>query len=263
MKRTWTPAGKSVAEVAAVARTSTDATILRLILDTITEARVWRSLAGNPELPLDLYAVLAAVPDDRTQEIVASSDRTPARVLGNLSKRSDRLARLVAYNPSTSAARLRILSRHPNATVRAGVAWNWNTPTDVLDALAMDADRRVLLKLMKNGNVTVTGRLALARFSGDAQVCLSLAGNWLTEEEVLSVLASHPDPAVRSKVQWNKNCPDALRRELAGDPVETVRIDVARNWDTPDDVLELLSVDSSDAVRWFVEKNPSAPQATR
>lgn len=257
-RKVWSAAGRTVAELASIGRNSEDPTQLIAIFDYTTDPRVWRALAGNLNLPAPLFTSLADVADQRTQENIAVHPSAPLRVLGRLAKRSDRSARLVAYNPASSPALLKRLAAHSNPSVRAGAAWNWKTPQDALEALAADENEKVIERVWKNGNLPVTGKLVLAR-SGALEICLGLAGNYFTEEEVLAVLASHPEPEVRVKVSWNKNTPDGLRLRLAADPVESVREAVACNWDSPEDALAILFTDPSPKVRGLAARNPSAP----
>ncbi|HAA92611.1 MAG TPA: hypothetical protein DCE33_09210 [Rhodospirillaceae bacterium] len=110
---------------------------------------------------------------------------------------------------------------------------------------------------------------------------LALAGNEDTNPEILSFLATDPDPGVRREAARNEATPGATDLVLAGDADETVRVDLARKIArlTPElsaeqrgtlynltvEILEVLVRDQivqvrtilSDALKDFAEAPPS------
>lgn len=61
---------------------------------------------------------------------------------------------LEGLNPETSEARLRELAVHDNYKVRANVANNASTPTDLFDVFASDGHHLVRVGLVFNPNVS-------------------------------------------------------------------------------------------------------------
>lgn len=258
-RKEWTTQGKTLAELGNTARFSTELTILRAIAVSKTEGRVLAQLVVNPATPLDVLKTLHRVAGEDTQvvEALASCPRTPPLVLRSIARGKATPARLVAYNPSATPFILKMLSTHQNPYVRAGVAWNWNTPEDVLVTLASDTSPVVQNKLVKNTHLPVQAKLLLVA-EGLPESRVWLARGFYTETVVLDALALDEDIKVRRTVAWNKATPPTTLTLLAGDPVEDVRRDVARQPNTPPEVLKQLMLDPSPSVRFFAGKNPSA-----
>lgn len=257
-KKIWTAEGKTLTEVCLTATLTEDITILRTIAQTVGDARVLVHVAKNPHTTPDVLEYIYEFTDFAlVLDALAINPRTPAMLLRTLAKRDSRTARGVAYNPSATPFILRMLHTHSNPYVRAGVAWNWNTPHDVQVVLGSDASEIVQAKLVKNTHLCVEAKLALA-IGGLPETRLWLARGFYTEDVVFDVLVGDEDPAVRRAIAWNKYAPAHLNERLSYDPVEDVRRDVARQERTPTPSLKRLMLDPAPSVRWFAGKNPNA-----
>ena len=253
----WTVEGKTLTELGITARMTEDITVLRTIAQTVTEPRVLVGVVGNENTPADLLkSIHASTEDEAVWEALASNPHTPVMLLRTLARVNGRLARLVAYNPSATAFILRMLHTHSNPYVRAGVAWNWNCPTDVQVALASDTSEVVQAKLVKNARLCVEAKLVLAT-DGLPDTRLWLARGFYTEDVVIDVLVGDDDVKVRRALAWNPSA-TALLERLSYDPLEDVRRDVARQERTPTPSLKRLMLDPAPSVRWFAGKNPNA-----
>jgi hypothetical protein len=79
-----------------------------------------------------------------------------------------------------------------------------------------------------------------------------VAHNKTVPLEILTILASDPDPRVRAMVVKKRKLTAELLAILAGDTDETVRMGVARHARTPRSVLEGLATDSWEEIRSVV-----------
>jgi hypothetical protein len=75
-----------------------------------------------------------------------------------------------------------------------------------------------------------------------------VAHNKTVPIEVLDMLASDPDDAVRTMVASKGKVTSEILRKLARDPNEGVRRHVVTHRDAPQDVLEALTTDSWDVI---------------
>lgn len=88
--------------------------------------------------------LLAADPNAKIRESVASSYHTPIDLFETLSRDADEGVRAcVARNEAAPCDVLRELAHDTSATVRGWVAVNFFVPADVMDDLADDADETV------------------------------------------------------------------------------------------------------------------------
>ncbi|SEH89415.1 MULTISPECIES: hypothetical protein [unclassified Leifsonia] len=88
--------------------------------------------------------LLAADPNPKIREAVASSYHTPADVIAALAKDPDDGVRgCVAKNEATPCDLLRELADDRSETVRGWVAVNYFVPADVMEKLASDRSRTV------------------------------------------------------------------------------------------------------------------------
>jgi len=110
---------------------------------------------------------LAADPNPKIRESVASSYHTPLDVAERLAHDADEGVRAcLARNETTSCDLLRELSRDESEAVRGWVAVNFYVPADVMDALAEDESETV--------RALVAWKAALAADDGSAA---SVAGH--------------------------------------------------------------------------------------
>ncbi|WP_157445158.1 hypothetical protein [Deinococcus actinosclerus] len=184
----------------------------------------------------------------------------------------------------TPAAELTVLSSHPEAGVRAGVARHPNTPASVLGALTPDFPQEVLANpalpllrladphllrgwpdaafhaLLRRPDVPAWVRTHLIRH-GRTELLIPLAQHAaLTEAEVLT-LARHAAWLVRARIAARPALPPDLLAALAADPDYGVRLAVASRPALPAGVAALLRQDTSRFVRQVAEQThgPATP----
>jgi antitoxin component of RelBE/YafQ-DinJ toxin-antitoxin module len=138
------------------------------------------------------------------------------------------------------------------------VAKNKQTPTEVLRALALDADEIVRMEVAENKQTPAEVLRSLA-LDVSAAVRWNVAQNKQTPAEVLRSLALDASAFVRRDAAMHEHTPAEVLRALALDADEQVRQNVAKNEQTPAEVLRTLALDVSAAVRWNVAKNKQTP----
>lgn len=102
-----------------------------------TAARLW--------VPITILVLVLGVPtffvvngwSIELRRLAALSPGTRPEMLARLAS-DEAVAQQVAGNPATPASALRKLAANPRPRVREAVAWNGNTPLEVLDALTRD-----------------------------------------------------------------------------------------------------------------------------
>jgi hypothetical protein len=104
----------------------------------------------------------------------------------------ERLAAWKAAKYTTSSKVLRELSKHECEEVRANVAFNPNTPQDILTELSKDIDLRILYWLARN---TKTTSELLMKIASKAPPCSSISSAILhnpnaTEDIIMLVRAT-------------------------------------------------------------------------
>lgn len=172
----------------------------------------------------------------------------------------------------TPAAELTVLSSHPEAGVRAGVARHPNTPAPVLGALTPEFPQEVLANpalpllrladphllrgwpdaafhaLLRRPDIPAWVRTHLIRH-GRTELLIPLAQHAaLTEAEILT-LARHAAWLVRARIAARPALPPDLLAALATDPDYGVRLAVASRPSLPEDVARTLREDPSRFVR--------------
>ncbi|MHB1762645.1 MAG: HEAT repeat domain-containing protein [Acidimicrobiales bacterium] len=167
----------------------------------------------------------------------------------------------VAWNPNTPGEVLARLAKDEDEDVREAVAWNPNTPGEALAGLAEDEDEDVRAAVAGNPS---TPREVLAGLAEDEDedVRAAVAGNPSTPREVLAGLAEDEDEDVRWYVAQSTNTMPEVLAGLAADEDRFVRVAVAQNTSTPGEVLAGLAADEDWHVRWYVAQNPSTPSGS-
>ncbi|MFN6479240.1 hypothetical protein [Nostoc sp. DedQUE07] len=203
---------------------------------------------------------------------IAYSPATSASILKHLAKHTDGYTRNgVAQNPNTSAEALRKLaSKQEAGEPRIFLARNLNTPSDVLESLSKDRDKKVRISVAENPNtpLTVLQYLgndternvaeAATRAIGEQQgeyTAEAVRKNPKTPPHVLEKLAEK-DPQT---VCQHPNTPSELLLEFSKSVNSQVREWVAKNPNAPVNILEQLADDDSSTVRQEVARNPNTP----
>jgi hypothetical protein len=111
---------------------------------TAEEAAALHPAPEVTESKLRRLRLLAADPNPKIREAVASSYNTPADLFETLAKDPDEGVRgCVAKNEATPCDILRALATDRSETVRGWVAVNYYVPADVMEALATDRSKTV------------------------------------------------------------------------------------------------------------------------
>ncbi|MGH1527282.1 hypothetical protein ACRAWC_26820 [Leifsonia sp. L25] len=111
---------------------------------TAEEAAALHPAPEVTESKLRRLRLLAADPNPKIREAVASSYNTPVDLFETLAKDPDEGVRgCVAKNETTPCDILRALATDRSETVRGWVAVNYSVPADVMEALASDRSRTV------------------------------------------------------------------------------------------------------------------------
>ncbi len=194
---------------------------------------------------------------------LAEADDTPADILEELSRDSDRTIRtLVASNPNTSMETLVNLGRsfaeeittnpifsllileHPGDNfIRHCLARNLTTSTELLSNLAADSDYLVTYYVAENPNTPPASLLFLVEKGYGCYT--ETFDNVNFPLSSLEKLAEHSKYGIRAGIASSINTPINISEKLSTDRKPSIRADVARNPNTPVYILEKLSTDSS------------------
>lgn len=181
-------------------------------------------------------------------------------LLDDLAGRSDEQIRVnIAFNRNTPEEILIRLADDPSEKVRMQVAERNDLTSDILDVLSSDEQYKVRRHVSRDPR---TSQEALERLSRDKddEVRENVAYNPFTSYSVMTQLSSDEAPVIRRGVASNRHAPPELLSKLSEDHDVEVREAVARNRATPGDVLTSLS--DNPYMRPFVAKNPSTPPET-
>jgi hypothetical protein len=115
-------------------------------------AKLHRACIGNEERVVELASPQAASWElDRVKWLVAGNPQTPPRLLALLARDAiTTLLQRIAENPRTPAVTLAELASHSESDVRAAVAENANTPEDGLWRLVLDESPDVRFSLAES-----------------------------------------------------------------------------------------------------------------
>lgn len=140
-----------------------------------------------------------------------------------------RLGIVVARHPNTPKQALELLGKHSHWQVRATVAYNSNTPVNVL------------LQLIEDENYIVAEEaiLSLSWLADDRDIIKQFVAvnNLKTDADSLAELASSNSLPIRVLVARHSNTPANILEQLAADTCLDVRMAVAQNPHTPIDLL--------------------------
>jgi hypothetical protein len=148
-----------------------------------------------------------------------------------------------AQDPTTSPARLIVLSQDRDERVRRAVAGNPNTPLGTMDVLCKQFPWEVAnnpalaLALLDDPNTLSTWKKADHLFTDITPP------DWLID----SVLSLSKD--LRPIVAWNANTPSEVLERFGVDNYWLVRMALANNVNTPSSVIEKLVSDPDSDVR--------------
>ena len=231
------------------------------VLEALASDRnVWvrRNVASNPSTPL---AVLEALLGDRRAAVRAAAARnknTPVEaVAARVRDRAIKVRSEVAER-GVGAEALAVLADDPQWVVRQAVAYNVQTPPEVLDRLAGDCCDEVRAGVAYNTSATSAALSALAR-DEFLWARVHLAVNESVPIDLLVVLAADEDSYVRGDAARNPAMPLAQLNRLATDEFWEVRAGVALNSKAPEDLLMVLVEDHDGDVRRCVCENDEAP----
>jgi Leucine rich repeat variant len=208
----------------------------------------------------------------------AGNENTSPQRLEELARSSPELAQRVAQNPSAPPELLRELSRIRDRIVRRNITANPNTPTDILQELAvrypdafLENPMISLLYLEQPDFIkTLPTHTAFRLFQRETvptswleqasvEARKTLARARQTRVALLDRLANDRDASVRREVAGNPRTPDAILQKLANDEESDVRKNVAENPQTCLPLLQKLACDRSYTVREAVARHPYTP----
>jgi hypothetical protein len=156
------------------------------------------------------------------------------------------------------AERLAELSTHRDKAVRAAVAENPSTPTDVLETLVRDKHHLVRFGVAQNPDPRSWG---VALRAQDAGVRVVLAQRHDLDEGTLAALMNDPDRRVRESLCDSSRREDVLGH-LAHDEDHHVRASAATNTALSEEALERLAADRVTQVRAVAAQSPRLSHET-
>jgi len=167
----------------------------------------------------------------------------------------------IAGNPNTEPERLRALYHGWYAGVEPKVlqklAYNPNTPIDILQHLAKHDELRVRENVCRN-QATPTSLLSEMAKSRDWQIRWCVAERPNVSDEILAQLSDDPSDSVRRGLAYNTASPELLLK-LSQDNSKEVRTTVALNKYTPVEALVGLAKDHHENVRRLVAARTDLP----
>jgi hypothetical protein len=108
----------------------------------------------------------------------------------------------------TKIARLRLLATNENPKIRESVASGYNTPADLFETLARDADEGVRCCIARNENTPCDVLRSLADDPSE-RVRGFLALNFFVPADVMELLTGDRSETVRGLVDWKRTLADA------------------------------------------------------
>ncbi|MEG4320446.1 MULTISPECIES: HEAT repeat domain-containing protein [unclassified Microcoleus] len=146
--------------------------------------------------------------------------------------------------------------------LREAIAWNPNTPFDVLKELATDDNHLVRINIALSPHTPIPILLQLAQ-DDDAEVRARVAWNFNTPEKVLEQLAGQLASLNYSYLHTLEvngyKTPVTIIEQMAIDRRSEVRKGVAKYRNTPAKILEKLADDEETGVRRMVALNVNTP----
>lgn len=231
------------------------------VLETLaSDPAVWvrRNTARNPSTP---PAVLEALLGDRRAAVRAAAARnenTPAEtVAARVRDRALKVRSAVAARP-VGAELLAVLAEDPKWVVRQAVAYNVQTPPEILDRLAADDHEEVRAGVAYNTSATPAALEALAR-DEFVWTRVHVALNQSAPVDLVMMLATDEYLGVISDAAQNPALPPAQLHTLATGESLEARAGVALNTSAPGDLLAALAEDFDSDVRRGVCENRRAP----
>jgi hypothetical protein len=179
--------------------------------------------AGHEEATLEVWRdVIERYPDMR--KWVAYNKTVPLEILATLASDPDWYVRsTVAMKRKLTPDLLEQLAADESESIRMQVARHRDTARSTLERLRDDPWDQIREEVRKRLETLDVWREVIERYPA--------AGKWLDRNksvprEILSTLASDPDPRVRHLVTMERKLPSALLDQLAADEDETIRMQV-------------------------------------
>ena len=146
---------------------------------------------------------------------------------------------------------LEIYALDPTDTVRKGVAYNLNAPTNVLDILAEDGDYNIRDVVAMHKNTSPESLLKLVQDEYEKIACSAIANDNCPAEGVQYFYDKYCPryPNIAWMVARHPKAPAELLAELSTSTDNTIRILVAKNSNTPKNVLRSLAQDQQQSIR--------------
>jgi uncharacterized membrane-anchored protein YjiN (DUF445 family) len=209
----------------------------------------------------------------------AGHEEATLEVWRDVIERYPDMRKWVAYNKTVPLEILATLASDPDWYVRSTVAMKRKLTPDLLEQLAADESESIRMQVARHRH---TARSTLERLRDDPwdqireEVRKRLetldvwrevierhpeARKWdydkwdynkTVPREILSALASDPDPRVRHLVTMKRKVASALLDQLAADEDQTIRMQVALHRNTARSTLEKLRDDPWDRIRELV-----------
>ena len=199
----------------------------------------------------------------KLKRIIAGNEGTDAETLAHLFKREkdDIVMQKIAYNRNTPADILKALSKSKDKVVIEYISRNPNTPADALEILSKSEESKIRYEVSRHINVDQNTLIQLAKDS-DIFTVVSAAGNSNMPANTLAALSKSENTRIRKSVAGNKNTPKDILKYLSKDPDFSVVIAVAGNSNTSEDTLVVLSKSEEFDVRIKVAGNSNTPEDT-
>ena len=135
-------------------------------------------VAQHENTPKDILVKLAEVPQDVWDKVLDKIPEAWNANTGVYNVRSN-----LAWNVNTPKEILRKLSEDKNDSVRGKVAGNKNTPKDILTKLSEENNNLVIANLVRNSNTPKEVLLKIKKAGGGFGEKAAKALEWLAEDE--------------------------------------------------------------------------------
>ena len=164
--------------------------LTHLANDSSPEVR--RELASHPNLPAELRAKLMKDSDPLVREQIAKRQDNSASALALMSKDKDwRVRSIVAQREDLDPKTLANLASDPEVLVRSVVAANQSTPRKALESIAARGDLLTNMRLAENPNVQAMA----ADQNATPQILTALAYN--STIEIKQLVAANPNTSIK------------------------------------------------------------------
>ncbi len=195
--------------------------------------------------------------DDKLLQIIAENPQLAEEYINELANTPVQTYALKNKSADTNLLREKALS--DDEAIRAAVAENPNTPSDILEHLAKDKSNNVLKSLAKNPSISKDMMEDLSNYSG-------LHSDMLENPAIT--------PEIMRKISANKNRDCDFNKKYMSNPClsideilyninnpdECVRMGLAANPKTPSQAINTLSEDKNPLVRNAAYKHKNLPQ---